>query len=46
MRGRYGRQEAKKEVNDTIWQQCLGQLQSETNGDRFETYLRPLQGGF
>jgi chromosomal replication initiator protein len=33
-------------VNDTIWQQCLGQLQSETNGDQFETYLRPLQVDF
>jgi len=33
-------------VNDAIWQQCLGQLQSETNGDQFETYLRPLQVDF
>lgn len=33
-------------MNDTIWQQCLGQLQSETNGDQFETYLRPLQVDF
>jgi len=32
-----------EEVNDAIWQQCLSQLQSETNGDQFETYLRPLQ---
>ena len=35
-----------EEVNDAIWQQCLGQLQSETNGDQFETYLRPLQVDF
>ena len=33
-------------MNDAIWQQCLGQLQSETNGDQFETYLRPLQVDF
>ena len=33
-------------MNDAIWQQCLGQLQSETNGDQFETYLRPLQADF
>jgi chromosomal replication initiator protein len=35
-----------EEVNDAMWQQCLGQLQSETNGDQFETYLRPLQVDF
>ena len=35
-----------EEVNEAIWQQCLGQLQSETNGDQFETYLRPLQVDF
>ncbi len=35
-----------EEVNDAIWQQCLSQLQSETNGDQFETYLRPLQVDF
>mgnify|MGYP001584517912 FL=1 len=33
-------------MNDAMWQQCLGQLQSETNGDQFETYLRPLQVDF
>ena len=33
-------------MNEAIWQQCLGQLQSETNGDQFETYLRPLQVDF
>ena len=33
-------------VNEAIWQECLGQLESEVNGDQFETYLRPLQADF
>ena len=33
-------------LNDAAWQECLGQLQSETSGDQFETYLRPLQADF
>ena len=33
-------------MKEAIWQQCLGQLQSEISGDQFETYLRPLQADF
>jgi chromosomal replication initiator protein len=33
-------------VNEVIWQECLGQLENEVNGDQFETYLRPLQADF
>lgn len=33
-------------MNDAMWQECLGQLQGEINGDQFETYLRPLQADF
>jgi chromosomal replication initiator protein len=33
-------------VKEAIWQECLGQLQSEISGDQFETYLRPLQADF
>ena len=33
-------------MNEAIWQECLGQLESEVNGDQFETYLRPLQADF
>ena len=33
-------------MNEVIWQECLGQLENEVNGDQFETYLRPLQADF
>ena len=33
-------------MNEVIWQECLGQLEDEVNGDQFETYLRPLQADF
>ena len=33
-------------MNEAIWQECLGQLESEVNGDQFETYLRPLHADF
>ncbi len=33
-------------MKEAIWQECLGQLQSEISGDQFETYLRPLQADF
>lgn len=35
-----------KKLNDANWHECLSQLQSETSGDQFETYLRPLQADF
>lgn len=33
-------------MESVVWQECLGQLESELTSDQFETYIRPLQAGF
>ena len=30
----------------TIWQKCLGQLESELANEQFDTYIRPLHAEY